>query len=375
MLKRTMMKDVSRWERVLGTLTAIVLFMGLIARPMNSFAGDTTWSTQVDVWNPPFNTGLKIESASYVPLAKANKEWRIFAFIPHLKDSYWLSANYGLISEARRQGIRLIISEAGGYENLDVQRKQIEDCLATENPDGLIVGAISAKGLNDLIEKAAKQGIPVIDFINTISSPHIISRVATSFEIMAMKAGLYLVEMQKNAGRPIDVAWFPGPRGAGWVEAGVKGFAEAIKGKPVRLVATEYGDTGRSSQGKLISKVLDEYGDELDYIVGTAPTAEAAIPLLRKTKMSDSVQILSYYFTPAIERGIRQGVVRGAPTDSTVALGKITIDTMVRILEKRDYYKHLAPAVMVVDKKNIREWDSSGSLPPRGFRPIFSVNE
>jgi protein TorT len=48
---------------------------------------------------------------------------------------------------------------------------------------------------------------------------------------------------------------------------------------------------------------------------------------------------------------------------------------MVRILEKRDYYKHVAPKVTVVDGGNIKTWDSSTTLAPRGFRPIFSVNE
>jgi protein TorT len=48
---------------------------------------------------------------------------------------------------------------------------------------------------------------------------------------------------------------------------------------------------------------------------------------------------------------------------------------MVRILEKKEYYKHVAPRVTVVDRDNIRSWDSSTTLAPRGFRPIFSINE
>lgn len=86
-------------------------------------ASAETWSAQVDVWNPPLNNELKRDTAIYTPLEGAAKPWRIFAFIPHLKDSYWLSANYGLISEAKCLGIQLIIYEAGGYENLKMQQK------------------------------------------------------------------------------------------------------------------------------------------------------------------------------------------------------------------------------------------------------------
>ncbi len=356
----------------LSVMIAILLVGSLCA---GAFAADISWSTKVDVWAPPFNTDLKRETVMYTPLESAEKAWRIFVFIPHLKDSYWLSANYGLISEARRLGVRLIISEAGGYENLDKQRRQIEECLASEMPDGLIIGAISDTGLNDLVEKAAKNGIPVVDLANIINSPLITSRVASSFQNMGMQAGAFLVKRQEAIGKPVKVAWFPGPAGAGWVEAGVKGFTAAIEGKPITLVATEYGDTGKASQSKLIAKVLKAQNRDLDFIVGTAPSAEAAVPLLRKNKMSDSTQVISYYFTSGTNRGIMQGFIEGAPTDSTVNLSRIAVDTIVRRLENRKYYKHVAPTVVIVNQDTIKKWDSSGTLPPRGFRPTFSINE
>ncbi|WP_031479211.1 TMAO reductase system periplasmic protein TorT [Maridesulfovibrio frigidus] len=352
----------------------ITTLLVVFAFPIKGSAAEKLWSTQVDIWVPPFNTELKRETATYTPLQKAEKKWRIFAFIPHLKDSYWLSANYGLISEAKRLGINLVIYEAGGYEHLDTQRVQIQKCIASEKPDGIIIGAISDTGLNDLIEIAAKKKIPIVDLANTIRSPHINARVASSFQNMGLQAGEFLVKLQEKLGKPARVAWFPGPKGAGWVESGLKGFSEAIKDKPVSVIATEYGDTGRTSQGALITKVLNTYGDDIDFIVGTAPTAEAAVPMLRERNMLGKVKIISYYFTLGINRGIRRGAIAGAPTDSTVMLSKIAVDTIVRCLEEQDYYKHVAPAVVIVDQKNIKKWDSSGTLPPRGFRPTFSVN-
>lgn len=353
---------------------SLLIFAGISSLRINAATAEI-WSARVDVWNPPFNNELKRDTATYTPLDGAAKPWRIFAFIPHLKDSYWLSANYGLISEAKRLGIKMIIYEAGGYENLKTQRNQIEECLAAEKPDGLIIGAISQTGLNDLIQKASKNGVPTVDLANTILSAHITSRVAPSFQNMGLKAGEFLVRLQELMRRPVKVAWFPGPEGAGWVDSGVKGFAMAIEGKPITVVSTEYGDTGKASQGKLITKVIDSQNGSVDFIVGTAPTAEAAVPLLRKRHLSGTVKIISYYFTPGIARGIRQGLIEGAPTDSTILLSKIAVDTIVRSLENRDYHKHVAPTVEIINQGNIKNWDSSGTLPPRGFRPTFSINE
>ena len=120
---------------------------------------------QVDVWDPAFNDSKDRKTVSYVPLEAASQPWKICVSIPHLKDAYWLVVNFALIEEAKRLGIRMRINEAGGYSNLDVQRRQIESCMAS-GADGLILSATDATGLNDLIDKYRANGQPVIDLIN-----------------------------------------------------------------------------------------------------------------------------------------------------------------------------------------------------------------
>jgi protein TorT len=340
-----------------------------------SIQAEKAWyPLEVDVWNPPFNEQRQREQKLYTPLEKAQKKWRIRVFIPHLKDDYWLGVNYGLIHEARRLGVSLSIYEAGGYDQLDVQRRQIESAIA-ENPDGLIIGAISLDGLNDLVKKASDKGISVLDLINGMSSPHIAARAAVSFWDMGFQAGSYLRRLQENRGQPLKVAWFPGPEGAGWVAAGDAGLRKSIEGGAIDILVSRYGDTGSAAQAKLVEAALGRHADDLDCIVGTAVTAEAAVKILRRRELADRIKILSYYYGPGVHRGIRRGDITAAPSDLTVLQARIAVDVMVRMLEKRDYYKHVAPRVMVVDRDNIRTWDTSTTLAPRGFRPIFSINE
>ena len=332
------------------------------------------YPVEVDVWNPPFNDQRQREQKLYTPLERAQKKWRIRVFIPHLKDDYWLGVNYGLINEARRLEVSLSIFEAGGYDRLDVQRRQIENAIA-ENPDGLIIGAISLDGLNDLVKKASDKGIPVLDLINGISSPHIAARAAVSFWDMGYQAGSYLRRLQENSGQPLKLAWFPGPNGAGWVKAGDAGLRSAIEGGAIEILDSRYGDTGSAAQTKLIEAALSRYAGDLDFVAGTAVTAEAAVKILRGRRLADRIKILSYYYSPGVHRGIRRGDITAAPSDLTVLQARIALDVMVRILEKRDYFKHVAPRVTVVDRDNIRSWNTSTTLAPRGFRPIFSINE
>lgn len=56
---------------------------------------------------------------------------------------------FGLVDEAKRPGASLNVNEAGGCENLNIQRQQIPDCRSAETND-LVIGAISATGLDNL---------------------------------------------------------------------------------------------------------------------------------------------------------------------------------------------------------------------------------
>lgn len=355
--------------RVLSALVLLIVLAGTAVQ-----AGKEWYPLEVDVWTPPFNDQRQREQRTYAPLAKASRAWQIQVFIPHLKDAYWLGVNYGLIDEARRLGIGLSIQEAGGYDKLDRQRRQIEAALAAK-PDGLIIGAISLDGLNDLVAKAATAGIPVLDLINGISSKDITARAAVSFWDMGYQAGRYLQRMQAAMDRPLKVAWFPGPRGAGWVQAGDTGFRAAIAGSAIEIVETRYGDTGSSVQGRLIEEVLDRHADAIDCIAGTAVSAEAAVQILRTRGLTAKIKIISYYYGPGVHRGIQRGQILASPSDQPVLQARIAVDVMVRILENQDYFRHVAPRVVTVDQDNIRTWDSSTALAPRGFRPIFSINE
>ena len=182
--------------------------------------------------------------------------------------------DYGVAEEAKRQGVKMQLVEAGGYTNLNKQISQIEDCVSA-GADAVIIGAISFDGLNNLVSEIRKKNIPVIDVINGISSPELSAKSLVSFGEMGAKAGEYLAKLHPAGSDPVKVAWFPGPPGAGWVEAGNKGFHEAVKGSAVEIVDTKYGDTGKEVQLKLVEDTLEAHPD-LDYIVGTAVTAEAA---------------------------------------------------------------------------------------------------
>lgn len=325
----------------------------------------------VEVWDPPFDMESPRTGADYEPLAEASEPWEICVSFPHMKDAYWLGVNYGVSEEAKRLGVRMQLVEAGGYTELNTQISQIEDCVAA-GADAVIIGAISFDGLNNLVKQVRADDVPVIDVINGMSSPELTAKSLVSFGEMGAKAGEFLAGLHPANSDAVKAAWFPGPAGAGWVEAGNTGFTGAIGDSAVEVVDTRYGDTGKEAQSKLVEDTLEAHPD-LDYIVGTAVTAEAAVPILRARGLTDQVQIVSYYFTPGVDQGIRRGQILAAPTDSTVIQGRIAVDQAVRALQGEDFLKHVGPELFVVTADNHADFDPASTLAPASFKPVFRV--
>lgn len=336
-----------------------------------------TWAQEwfpfpVQVWDPPFAMDSPRQDLDYVPLPEAEGKWRIAVSFPHMKDAYWLAVNYGVVDEARRLGIGLDLVQAGGYEHLDRQIEQVREAAA-KGIDGVVIGAISLTGLDTLVARLASEGIPVVDAVNGMDCDHLAAKSLVSFGEMGALAGSYIATRHGAGSDTVRVAWFPGPEAAGWVQAGNEGFRSALAEAAVEVVATRYGDTGRKAQEALLNEVLDAR-DDIDYIVGTAVTAEAAVTILRNRGLSDRVRVLSYYLTPGVFRGIRRGRILASPTDSAVIQGRIAVDQLVRILEGKPVLRHVGPRLQIIDQQNIRTFDRGTSLAPSGFRPTYTIN-
>jgi protein TorT len=321
---------------------------------------------------PPFAADGKVKPVDYVPLEKASKPWKICVSFPHMKDAYWLGVDYGVVEEAKRLGVSLNLVEAGGYTELNKQISQIEDCVAN-GAQAVIIGAISADGLANLVKEISAKKIPVIDVINGINSPELAAKSLVSFYTMGQSTGQYLAQKHPAGSPPVKVGWFPGPAGAGWVEAANKGFLDAVKGTSVQVLDPKYGDTGKEAQLKLVEDVLQSNPD-IKYIAGTAVTAEASVGLLRERGLTDQIGLLAFYMTPGVYEGIGRGFITAAPADSMVIQGRIAVDQAVKILEGKEIVKHVGPKIFVVDQSNVKTVPRENILPPADFKAVFTVN-
>ncbi|MFA7437363.1 TMAO reductase system periplasmic protein TorT [Castellaniella sp.] len=344
------------------TILAVSLFMGLNV----AAHAETNWSAPAN-----FTADGTTTEGVYEPIAtdKITKEWKICALFPDMHHAYWLAANYGIISEAERDKVQLDMFQANGYTNLDKQMAQMDNCI-TQQYDAIILGAISDQGTWAGIHRAKRAGIPVIDFVNGVTSEDISAHARVSFHDLAVQTAKYLID--HSDGEKIKVGFFPGPEGANWSDQAVIGFNKTIEGTNVEVIVTRRADTELNTQLNLIQDALLAYPD-MNAIVGVDVAGAAGSVAVRNLKKADSVKVYAFDIDPQVYENILNGTAVASPTDFTVIQGKMAVDLAVRLLEGETLKaKMVGPIPEVIDIKNAKTVPHDDMFAPSNFSATYS---
>ena len=347
----------------------VAVMSALLAMIMSDAAMAEIW--KLEARSVPFDDASPAIPIDYVPLDHAARPWRFCVLYPHLKDAYWLSVNYGMVEEARRLGVAFDVFEAGGYPNLSRQIEQLKGC-ASDEFDGVILGTVSYAGLTAEVERIARLK-PVIAAVNDIDDSGITAKASVPWREMGAAAGRFLAQRHPKGGPPVSVAWFPGPLGAGWVSFVESGFRKALADSSAQIVMTRFGDTGTEDQVLLVEEALEAMPD-VDYLVGSGPMAEVAVPILRARGLEGKVSVVSTYMSHAVYRGVMRGRILAAPTDSPVIQGRLAIEMAVRAVEGSLTVRHAGPPISLVTPEDAGSAFLDGSLAPASFVPVFSLD-
>ena len=384
---------------------AILSFLFILNAPNFVYAYDGSyWTQNVNVFNLSCTDGDvacwidernaldTLPLIMYKPLkaSEVKKKHHICVSFPHLKDSYWVGVAYGIISEGRRLEQKITLFEAGGYTNLATQLNQVDDCLNNEG-DALIIGPISSNGNAKQIELIREKGIPVVIIITGINT-EVDANSLQSFVNMGYTSCKWVVDQEKLNKEKTNIVWFPGPPGAGWSIASHEGCLSALEGTNIRILETNWGDTGKAIQLKLVEETLLNHASgpepNFKYIVGTGTTIEAAVGALRARKLGKKINLVSTYYTPGIDMFIKRGLISMAPSDQMISQAIIAVDQAVRLLEGKQMAtlgrpefnntgritEHVQQQILIVTPDTYDKFDSSTTLAPKGWSPKFSVD-
>lgn len=124
----------------------------------------------------------------------ASKPWKLCALYPSLKDSYWLSVNYGMQKAAKLYGVDLKVLEANGYRQLATQQQQMTQCREW-GADAILLGSSTIRFPE--LERYAGN-VPVIEVANVIRDASVATHVGLPWFQMGYLPGRFLVQWSKE---------------------------------------------------------------------------------------------------------------------------------------------------------------------------------
>lgn len=299
---------------------------------------------------------------------------KICAIYPHLKDSYWLSVNYGMVEEARLQGINLKVLESGGYPNTQKQVQQIESCRQW-NADAIILGTVSPTLYFNQLSRLTGN-IPVFITVNHLDvgesdQASVKGIVGVDWHEMGLEVGEYLAKKHPKGSGKKRVLLLPGPQASGGTKPVVEGFLESIIDADIEVVVTLWADNDKEKQRNLFQQVIDD--GKIDYVVGSAVAIEAAISEIRSAQLDGQIGLVSTYLSHGVYRGLLRGRVEFAPTDKMALQGRLSIRQAVNFLNQVPYEYKIEPTIDTLTPNTINEEAVLDSLSPSKYRPTFNV--
>ncbi|MDC5852175.1 TMAO reductase system periplasmic protein TorT [Vibrio europaeus] len=299
---------------------------------------------------------------------------RICAIYPHLKDSYWLSVNYGMVDEADKQDVDLRVLEAGGYLNLEKQREHMALCVKW-GADAIILGTVAPDLFYSSLSSVSSS-VPVFATVNKLvvdpqNQTALKGEVGVDWYWMGYYVGDYLKSKHPAGSGQTNIALLPGPQSSGGTKPVIQGFYSAIKGSDINVVETYWADNDKELQRNLVQKAIDN--KNINYIVGSAVAIEAAISELRSANRANDIGLVSTYLSHGVYRGLLRSRVEFAPTDKMVLQGRLSIQQAVHYLRGENYNKIEAPIIEPLTPNNLNPEVIAQSLSPSEYRPTFYV--
>jgi protein TorT len=336
-----------------------------------STAGDKPW------WPIPVyaeKDGKMVET-EYVPLQeKPSKRWHLVSLIPHIKDVGWVSSNYGLISEAKRQGVKVTCLEAGGYENLSKQLAQYDDALAM-GADALLLGVISETALLKKIEEGKKRGVVQVAFQNPIFEAPFDGNVAPDIDWM-VKPGVEVLAEHFKDKQKVRTVVFPGPPGSGWAELfdeSFKKFAEKLAPGKFEVLESKFGETGKSAQLKMLEDSFQTHG-KIDLLFGCAPMVEVSYGVLEERGLIGKTIAYCEYQNEIVYQLIKRGEVWGMSIEEQVMQGRIAVDMAIKALEKKPMLAKVRMKSGAITVNNINQFEYSRFFAPKDYKMVFKLD-
>lgn len=305
----------------------------------------------IGIFSIVFMCALLIYGGVFWKNHRENKELSLI-YIPKVVDGtndFWSSLISGTEMAAKEYNVELEIMAPAN--ELDVQRQMelLEEAI-DKNPDALLVSPSSFTELTDVLEKAKKQGIPVV-FVDSYTEEALQDfTVATD----NLEAGRMLGEYARDIVKEdTQIAIVGHVQGVSTAVEREQGFREGLGEKAANIVEVVFCDSSYEKAYTLMKELMEKYPD-LGLIAGLNEySSVGAARAVKEAGAEDTIKVVGIDSSQEAIQMMEQGVFQGLVVQKAFKMGYISVRETVRMLQGEKVDKSIDSGCELVTLENM----------------------
>lgn len=279
---------------------------------------------------------------------------KVIAVIPkgnaHL---FWQSVHAGAVSTSRETGVDIIWDGPASESDYTGQLKII-DAMINRHVDAIALAPIDSKAMVGVVERAAREGIPVIIFDSGIDTDQFAAQVATDNYHAGEMAADRMAQILNGKGKVAIVAVMPG---AASTTAREKGFEDSVKNKypGIQIVDKQFGMAEVATSLTKAENLLTGHPDLDGLFASNESSSIGAAQALRDRK--GKVKLVGFDSSPTLLDDLKSGIVDSLVVQDPFRMGQEAVRLAVDKLAGKTLVKinNLSPKLITLENLNTPE--------------------
>lgn len=257
---------------------------------------------------------------------------------------FWQSVHAGANKAAGENQVQIIWKGPATETDFNGQL-QIIDAMINQGVDAIVVAPIDKTVMVSAVDRAAKQGIPVIIFDSPVDTPNFVSQVATD---NYQAGGLAAARVKQILHGKGTVAIVAVQVGAASTMAREKGFEDAIErdAPGIKIVDKRYGNADFAQSLAVAENLLTTYPG-LDALFASNESSTVGSAQALKSRKS-AVKLVGFDSSPNLIEDLKTGLIDSLVVQNPFKMGYDSVQAAVMKLKGGTPRKiqNLAPRVV-----------------------------
>lgn len=242
---------------------------------------------------------------------------------------FWQSVHAGAVAAAREAGVE-INWNAPTSETDYAGQLQIMNTMINRRLDAIAVAPIDKRAMVGVVERAAKEKIPVIIFDTGVDTDNFVARIATDNYAAGRMAGERMGEILKGKGTALMLASQPGSASA---IAREQGFEDVIREKfpAIHIVDKRFGMSDFAKSLAVAENMLTAH-PEADGMFASNETGSVGAAQALKGRQS-TTKLVGFDWSPTLLEDLKTGVIDSLVVQDPFRMGYETVKAAVQKLK------------------------------------------